>query len=72
MAIRKCESYLFALFPLISIVAPYKHFSDIDPKEKRKNHRSADGRVVTAPPNVNTNPESRNLFKFRPHMKDEF
>ncbi len=30
------------------------------------------GKVVTAPANVNTNPESRDLFKFRKHLPDQY
>ncbi len=30
------------------------------------------GKVITAPPNVNTNPEAKDLFKFRKHLPDQY
>lgn len=51
----------------------YKHESDFNIKEK--NHRNAEGKVITEPPNVMTNIDSKintKFFKFREHKPDHY
>ena len=37
----------------------YEYITPYDPTKVNKNHRDADGKVITQPPNVLTNPHSK-------------
>lgn len=48
----------------------FKHESDH--VHKKKNYTDVEGKVITLPPNVKTNPESHEMNKRLPHMKEPY
>jgi hypothetical protein len=49
--------------------ASYEYISPYDPSKVNKSYRDADGKVITKPPNVQTNPQSKITYTLNKNFK---
>ena len=74
MDIRLCnlKNLLVNCYFYDRVKSSYPHPDKPEYDVKEKNYKDADGKVKTLPPNIVTNPQAKNLFKFREHKTDQY